>query len=292
MVHFGISNYVRYCYKNAKNFGNEIIYIGDDSANNPIKLQSIENCKNKRFNEFRKHYVHMSSNPINIELLCFERYFWIEAYINKYQIENFWMIDSDVILLGKLNEYSSEHLKNKNVSAALSIPKQKFKDMNWAASPHTSWWTKVGITSFINYSIKTYRENITILKKKADWNFSRSSTGGISDMALLYLWAQSNQVINLANNHETTKILIDHNITMQINYEKPLDGYLGYKCIKYKNNSWQIIDESGQKIQIISLHFQGEAKKLIKFFYLIKHRIIFNLIYVYKLMSKLKKIIK
>ncbi len=130
MVHFGISNYVRFCYKNAKNFGNEIIYIGDDRANNPIDLKNIESNKNRRFNEFKKNYEHMSSNPKNIELLCFERYFWIEAYVNKYEIENFWMIDSDVFLLGKLNEYSSAYLTNENIKAGLSIPKQKFKDMD------------------------------------------------------------------------------------------------------------------------------------------------------------------
>lgn len=292
MVHFGISDYVRVCYKNAKNFGNKIIFIGDDSANNPIDLKNIEGNKNKRFDEFKRYYVHMSSNPKNIELLCFERYFWIEAYVNKYQIKNFWMIDSDVFLLGNLNEYSSKYLVNKNISAGLSIPMQNFKDLDWAASPHTSWWTKDGITSFINHSIKTYKENIDVLKEKADWNFKKSNTGGISDMALLYLWAQSNRILNLAKNHEVTKILIDHNITMRINYDKPLDGYLGYKRIKYEKNKWIIIDENGHKIEILSLHFQGEAKKLIKYFYMIKHRIIFNLIYIYKLIRIIKNILR
>ena len=79
---------------------------------------------------------------------------------------------------------------------------------------------------------------------------------------------------------------------MQKNFELPLDGYLGHKCIKYYDNKWQIKDESGQDIQVLSLHFQGEAKKLISYFYLFKHRFIFQLIYIYKLRKIILNLIK
>ena len=53
--------------------------------------------------EFDKIYLHLSSNPRDYEMFCFQRWFVIRDFVQKQGFEYFLCVDSDVLLYCDVN---------------------------------------------------------------------------------------------------------------------------------------------------------------------------------------------
>jgi hypothetical protein len=101
IVHTGNSFYLDPVLKQAHIFNpdKKIIFICKDV---PEKYDFIDYVPMEDYMHeakvFEKRYIHLSSNPYSFELLCFQRWFIILDFCRKHNIEQFFQMDSDVLL--------------------------------------------------------------------------------------------------------------------------------------------------------------------------------------------------
>ena len=210
----------------------------------------------------------MSTNTFNFELSCFKRYFLLDYYSKVFDINYFWLSDSDLLIVSNL-KYLSQCLHEQSYLAALSW-QPKDTPYNWAYSPHLSFWTNDAISSFTNFLIDFY-DNIP--SEIFDmWNYFKTNQtgGGICDMTLLYVWAQNKLIYNLAKAHLDGFPLHDHNMNSPINYMNDQFKMNPFFKIKNLTNDCSKIyfhDVISRTFyQAGSLHFQGSAKIFIEQF--------------------------
>lgn len=258
VIHRGNQKYLKDVICCAENNKNKIILIGDKTNSEYENWINYEELNSPYFNDFKTHYVHMSSNPLKFELICFERYFLLYEFMKKKEINSCIMMDSDVLLYKKINCQMFE-----DIDIACTIPNQKY-EYSWVASPHYSFWTQKSLLDFIGFCISMYKENIHVLKRKWNWNRENNIPGGICDMSLLYLYIQQThfRVLNLS-------LLQDGAWDDSLS-----SSQIGDMCYKM-SSCWKIkrilkvkddlyfesVDEVMMPVNII--HAQGDKKKFI-----------------------------
>ncbi len=100
-VHTGIASYLEYSIKQAEMLGYQVTLIGDEAAykssNSQVKFVDISDLNTQEVENFKKIYVHNSSNSYDYELFCFLRWFYIREYIRSND-RSFLVLDSDVLI--------------------------------------------------------------------------------------------------------------------------------------------------------------------------------------------------
>lgn len=213
------------------------------------------------YEQLCRGYVHLSSNTPAFEKICFRRYFLLAEYLRRNpKCRRFVLIDSDVLLFRGLGAHIRRGAGHCEFSGSFIRPVDGWNPCQ--ISPHVSYWTAHGLTQFVAFVLKTYAtpEAIASLRAIADRFAARGLRGGVSDMTLLYLWAQTsgnampiNRVINGR--------VIDHNINTGDNLERGefrMRG--GAKRIGYVNGQPYLTGAADQKVLALALHFQGKAK--------------------------------
>lgn len=276
IVHNGKQDYLNVCVRSSRKYGNYTILIGNagDAANNsdefyPDAISSAE------FEVFRRNYRHMSSNSIDFELLCFRRYFLLLTVAKKKRLNHFWLIDSDVLLLEDLNEFTETFLLRNKYRASLSSqkkPKESPGAYFIAASPHISFWTTGALEDFSNFCLTVYTTHNDVLNLKYQYHLQNGIPGGICDMTILDLWARGyDGVFNNATAHLNGFSFYDHNINTSNNYDE--DGIQMIKGLNvkrvYNNRIWCYVWSPILKtrFRVGCLHFQGNAKVLMRTFF-------------------------
>ena len=269
IVHDGPQLYVKHCIIAAKRTNHFTIHANNIEINNDLcDLYLKSDLKLENFEAFKSTYIHMSTNSYEFELSCFKRFFILQYYVNKFELESIWLADSDLLLVLNLGSTHS-YLEHHNYICALSWQPNS-KKYNWAYSPHLSFWTRAAINSFANYLTEFYNspsmEILQMWKHITDNNM----TGGICDMTLLYLWAQEKPVYNLAKAYCDGLPLHDHNMNAGLNYKDDnfkMNPILKLKKIQNFNPASVAYDIISKKqYEVGSLHFQGSAKIYIQQF--------------------------
>ena len=184
IVHQGNQLYLKQIINHAKQFSNEIYLIGDSSNKSFTKNHLDININNNLESQFQSVYRHFSSNNEPFERICISRWFKIYHYAKKMKLNNFCVMDSDVLIYSNINDFFNHRIitnhcwhedkfmyltdKNKNVSCAFSF------------------WNINTLGNLCNFIIKFYNnENITQMQK---WwnNYKLNNKGGICDMTLIY----------------------------------------------------------------------------------------------------------
>jgi hypothetical protein len=204
LIHHGHQDYLKIAASEAKASGNEVILIGNDSATAALCDAYYEDSKVllPDYDTFEHEYVHLSSAPREFELLCFKRYFYLLAVAKIRGLDHFWLIDSDAIVLQDLSVIAHNFLIPNHYWAGVSTRHQD--SMDWASSPHTSYWTINGLQDFIYFLLNLYRGEIRKkLDQKYEWHLKQQIPGGICDMTALFLWQKycQNKVFNTARAH-------------------------------------------------------------------------------------------
>jgi hypothetical protein len=211
----------------------------------------------------------MSSNSERFEILCFKRFFLIKEFANKLNKKEFWLIDSDLILLDSLYELEI-FLKRNSYDCALFTPSQS--GYTWTSSPHLSFWTIESLDEFIDFVIKTYRDDFSKIEEKWHYHLENKKPGGICDMTLLYLWQNNakRNIYNMANSYIESGVLHDLNINLSSNYGEDIFSttpFFGIKEVRFRSGKYFISLKNGSKdFSVGSLHFQGSAKVYMPYF--------------------------
>ena len=91
----------------------------------------------------------MSTNSEEFELLCFKRYFLMLAIARMKNTADFWMIDSDVLLLEDLAPVT-RIFRERGYAASLTFQDTK-SEFSWSASAHISFWTLEALADFVEF---------------------------------------------------------------------------------------------------------------------------------------------
>jgi hypothetical protein len=165
--------------------------------------------------ELHTIFRNFSSNSVEFEKLCLERYFY--AYqasldLNINDNEEFFLIDSDIKLL------NTDFLGDLPVGLCFSqcVYKDRLEPL---LSPHFSKWNIKELRRFCKFIVDFYRVDDDVLIKH--YNFVQEMTGGVSglsDMYLLFLFVQdcswtNTNVYSIGVIHNLYSNYIDHDIT-------------------------------------------------------------------------------
>lgn len=262
LVHKGNQEYLKICLDYAVDHGNSVILIGDDS-NSSFEREGIawfdhNEYSSEELREFNRIYVHMSSNSPEYERFCFERHFLIREYVKKHDINEFYMMDSD-ILLGRLDMESI-----RKYDAALCWNEANSK-ISKAASPHFSYWKKSALDDFIAFTMNAYSSDIKLMKECYEQITGRGITGGVCDMTLLYLWKEKNieRVCNLCGD-ENIKLGVSRRLLCKQENSRYLVERGAIKLVNVNDDLFYIDKQTEERIYAQVIHAQGDAKKYIK----------------------------
>jgi hypothetical protein len=288
VAHDGTSKYLSSVISAATSSFHKVYYIGDQDI--PKKLLFKNQIIRPNFSKtlfldkFTKVWKHQSIDEIKWSFGCFARHFFVLEAANRLKLSDFWIIDSDFLVLKNLSTVT-EYLKQKKFEGVLSSPKSTDQYF-MASSPHCSYWNIHSLKEFIIFTINQYKNNSTILMKKYAHHKAIGLPGGVCDMTLLYLW-KNHTKRKICNSVEliNSGLLIDHNINFpcdfyelgdfHYNKEKKIteknkfnilmENYLGIKKVR-KKKLFYATKADGSEVKVIGLHFQGKGKIFIKRF--------------------------
>lgn len=250
MPHDGRSSYAALAFAFSKRNG---IDIHD--------LSSLDEYEDADWIHFNSIYQHASPNPRAFELACIRRYFYARAFAVRAGFETFAIMDTDVLL------YPSAHctlstFASSDYHVALS-PSSSFDAPHY--SPHFGLWRLDTIDDFISFILDLYTDPRRI-HEHIERNFSPyRGCHTVSDMTLLYEWVSQRRPRILDTSRFDLKHPVDHNITSTIHAQSPLSGCLGARGIKLGNEYATCSTHDGNQVRFCALHFQGKAKRLMKF---------------------------
>ena len=117
-IHRGFSHYLDPIFAITKHYNKDtrIILIGDNDNDAVAKKYSIEHYLISDYNE-EIPYHHVSVNTFSYEKFCFNRWFVLNKFINKQQIDHFVYSDSDNMILYDINsiKYDNAYIGNSSV---------------------------------------------------------------------------------------------------------------------------------------------------------------------------------
>jgi len=280
VIHHGFRPYLATVLEHSRQNGNYTCLIGSEP-----RLKALcddffvdDDIQLPKYEAFEKTYQHMSSNPQPFELLCFKRFYLLQHLVHQKNLDHVWMIDSDVLLMENLSEFTQYFLSNQ-YDVSLSTRIQDFP-LEFDSCTHCSFWTRDALDDFVSFIDNFYDCEITpLLYQKYEYHVKHHIDGGVCDMTALHLWQKrtSFKVFNSANSYQHGLPFIDHNMHFGRNYDVE-DFYIAPR-INIKHIEHQAIEQKDRKIKkvavrtksgkvypVIALHFSGKSKKYLPMF--------------------------
>lgn len=254
-IHRGNSLFLKYALHQARllNPHNPIILIGDKTnALQPVFVQHylIDNYADNA-QAFQKIYQHQSPNPFDYELFCFQRWFILQQFVDRFNILQFVYLDSDVLLYCQvdqvMNTLKTDMTVCKEYGPCYTFVKNAalLKD-----------YCRFIVASFVQEQEKKMTR--AFMAKFAD-----KGTPGLSDMVTLGAFASINHIDDIGK--EGLPIYFDHNINCPNVYA--YNKKTSLKKIYWLNNQPHLYNiYTKQYVRSWGLHFQGGAKSLMFLF--------------------------
>ncbi len=259
-THKGSSDYLWYCLEQAKKTNPEarIILLGDE-ANKPYD-SSIEHYLISDYfdgaTKFESVYRHQSSNPYWYELICFQRWFIINDFVQKNNIDMLYGCDTDIMIYDDLSKYIPQ------VNFKLTIANKN--------GPQCSFFTKESINDFCNYIIKQYTDPICVQRLLTRYRhfIDNKLPGGNCDMTMFEFCEQDfpGSVLDYGFmepvRNDTIKPML---YCCSSNYDwmktEILKKYFTIAQIRFQDNIPYILAKDGNKYFVPIVHFLGQYKQ-------------------------------
>ena len=207
-------------------------------------------------------YDHMSTGHHTFEWICILRWFLLKNFLVKNDIEKCFYADTDIMIYSNITE---EMKKYEDKKMAIIYPSEQ-TEYRWAASGHSSYWTKESLIDFCDFVLNMYSSEEGRSKLREKWNYHRNNKipGGICDMSLIYLYYNQNEGKDIGILSEVTEgSAYDDNINSSENRYKDEYAMMGrFKNIKWQNGvpyCYNLMQEDW--IRFNTLHFQGTSGK-------------------------------
>jgi hypothetical protein len=214
------------------------------------------------YERFCQVYLHLSSNTPAFEKICFRRYFLLAGYLAAHpDCHAFVLIDSDVLLFRGIGAHIARLVGKADFSGSSIVPRDGWNPCQ--ISPHVSYWTAAGLRDFVASVIEMYSTpaGLRQLRDIAERFAARGVRGGVSDMTLLFLWAQATGNAAPINRVFDGQV-IDHNVNGGTNHlvrEFRVRG--GAKRLALIGGQPFLETPAGDAVRVLALHFQGSAKR-------------------------------
>jgi hypothetical protein len=274
--HNGNQKYFQNCVEiNAKY--NDVIILGDHANADFTMIKNVYHVPNislitPEYDKFANYFVNYSTNNAVYELTCFQRIFILREFMIRYKYKKVFFTDSDCILLVPLHHFLEQMPE---ISCALSIIKSDIK-YDQAACVHNSILSVEFCNEFVKlcYDVYVNKSKFYLIKPKIDWHISQKLNGGVCDMTFYFMIYYYGYVKNIVDTnslflYDGEKCTFDHNINSKYGFEGE-DTYEmlpnGIKVIieKYGEYKYYALTHSGEKIRLLSIHYQGCAKSILE----------------------------
>ncbi|MFD1143060.1 hypothetical protein ACFQ4C_18180 [Larkinella insperata] len=283
-IHSGYNAYLEYSLRQSRlsNPESTVFLLGDDANQHRFPFVahvSITTLNSAKSADFRHHYVHLSTNPEWYELICFMRWFYLLTFMEQRRLDEVFVADSDIMLYKNLDQYAAWKNRSPNQQSAFCIAESEpMGPFSWIASAHSSFWTRPGIADFCEYLLEMYQipERRARLEEKWQVHQETGSMGGVSDMALLYLYEadRRGRVINLLQpsgaSGQPLREVFDVNIGIpdnQVDGEFEL-GPRSLKKVRWEPPNYVAYNRVlGENCIFNTLHFQGLSKRYMHRYY-------------------------
>jgi len=201
---------------------------------------------------FADVYIHMSTNSIESELFCFQRWFILRDFMAAHKLSRCFYMDSDVLLYGNITR------EQKNFEDAVFT-------LSLGTSPHSSFFNCVEILHhFCGYLMDLYAQkkgrHWDQIVAQGWWIQKNQLPGGMSDMTAFRLYKQN----TLGWVGEVSDIINDATFDHNIHSAEPVGFEMkdGIKAIQWIDNMpYCRYLPSGKLIRFNSLHCQGAEAK-------------------------------
>ena len=272
IIHIG---YKKYLEENIKitSKTNKIYLIGDKSIKCLEKYENVEYInidefiKNNKIEFYKSKFENYSSNSEDFEWFCICRVFIIQLFLEKYNLNHIFHLDSDCILCNNINNYPFKH------DIAYCINKNYENKYRMSNSIHSALLNNTFCTEFEKLYTDLYvnKNKMYLLEDKITYH--KSNLGGICDMTLYYLLQNENYIIvdNLLEirNYKNKKITF-MNTLYSNESSKNKDQYLKENNIikLYDINEKKYIYDkiNDEYIELWNIHYQGNCKNLLESF--------------------------
>ena len=208
--------------------------------------------------EFDKIYLHLSSNPRDYEMFCFQRWFVIRDFVQKQGFEYFLCVDSDVLLYCDVNNLFGKYLKYDVVICN-------------EVELHCSLFSVDSLIRFCDHMTYMYtnEQSLTALKDIYQTFLVEKKLGGICDMTAFSRFKSNvDHIFDIGI--PVDGACFDENISVSTGFEMEGDK----KKIYWNDNlpyGRSVSDNS--MIRFYCLHFQGRAKYSIYKYLLDEHKV-------------------
>lgn len=189
IFHKGAQEYVKICINQALKWDNYVILLND----NPDNYKDIQSpnfkCVNysnysKNADRFSKLFKNFSTNNSEIELICIQRWLYVEYYMKLHKINRAFVCDSDILIFDNINKINSKYL-NKYDYMLCSSPSKNL-------TGGQSIWNLNKISEFSEFTINFYsKQNI---ERMEEWWKTYKNDGGICDMTILYYFSVNDDI--------------------------------------------------------------------------------------------------
>ncbi len=204
--------------------------------------------------KFKSVYKHMSTNPYQGELFCFQRWFILKEFCAQQQLKNFLYLDSDVMLYCDI-----EATFNKYNQYRFTITNRQGPQCCYFSALHY-------LDDFCDFMIKMYNDPAykCRFEEKHKTHLEKKLNGGVCDMTafLEYQVDYPNAAKDLSNIEHGE--VFDDNFNCSDGFEM---GGIGKKIIMNNNFPYGKFLATHENIKFNNLHFQGPAKKYIYRYY-------------------------
>lgn len=273
IIHEGYKEYLKINLEiTGKN--NKIYLIGDKSVEHLGNIKNVTFVNIDKYNnnlqiiQYANNFINYSSNSKSFEFLCFKRVFILKLFMDEYNFDKIFHIDSDNILLKNINDYvflkDNAYVCNKN-----------WHKNRMSNSIHSGLLDKKFVLEFekLYEDIYINKSKLHLIKEKINYHTNNNNfvNGGICDMTLYYLLNQEKMIE--VDNLMQTKVINNKKIVFMnnINNGEGPDSKEQYELI---NNIIKIQKSSNgednylydkinkQFLVLMNIHFQGGAKSL------------------------------
>ena len=262
IIHTGYKDYLK---ANLEITGkkNKIFLIGDLENKHLGEIKNVlwinmEEYKNtKEIKDLTKNFINYSSNRKDFELFCFLRVYIISEFMRAMKLPKVFHIDSDNILLHNINDVI-------DVTKTSYHTNQNYGNIyRMSDSIHNGLITKEFLETFFKLCNDIFiKKDLLLIKDKIKYH--EKVKGGICDMTIYYLMRTVSSIKPIDLN-------VPLNGKVFINNYNCSDGWESrdqYEMEKEKIKIWKkdgknmIFDKvNNQFLELINIHFQGNAKK-------------------------------
>ena len=267
IIHQGYKDYLKVNLE-ITGIQNKIYLIGDDTVEHLGQLRNVTFVNiNKYINlsllsEARDSFVNYSSNSETFEWRCYERVFILKYFMEEFNLDRVFHIDSDNILLYDINNYPFD----KEIAYCLC---NNYHTHRMSNSIHAALINPTFCEKFIELFDDLYNNKSKFYLIEDKVKFHKHATedkyinGGICDMTLYYILAHE-KIIDVENLLEPKDgVVFVNNINNGEGYEKKEQYRTENKLLEvtFKNYQCTIYDQiNDETLNLFNIHFQGAAK--------------------------------